>query len=1597
MVVGDEDDSRGQSPIIVKMDDEINAKADKKASKLAEIKVNAKAVKAGKPLPKKTPVKKTTIPKSVFTNKDGTVEELKGYDPPGVDNIVDNSVIVIQHDTGGVINARQKIEGVVTSVKGDKITVIHKDGWGNVEHDTYNRSEVVGVRRATTTPATTEEKSEVEKPAKTYEKTDAEDVRIANLADKELVNEHHALKAAGKDVGKIGDELVRRGITISSRTFIGRGNDTDGRIVVGSSNPVIEYHKAGNTIASFEESKPSIKPSPKAERKRTVTMKNAAEEKRVKGLLDEIDFDSQELDVGNLSRFSDWTEKYKVKPTVERQKEWARKNGIDFMSEEFDYEKFGKLVTGVGKLVDALVENGHSTFGSLARYISEADAAKYEKAKPVLQDVWNAIAKQKKLVRVSDDEAENVFGIIDREAENGLREPGNTDDGSVRGMAGMLSTDDTEASSPERSGEVASDNGTVGAEPDIQDFGQRRGKGELLAGSEVSDASSEQHGVDEQGGTERAENASEEVQPAYTHPKRSGGGGSRVRTQSGNAGDVRGGRSEDTVDGKPNVQGAASEASPDKPSNYVITDADMEWLDTSTPSQKVENNIRALGILAKIEEEGREPTKDEKTVLSRYVGFGAFPQIVHEKYRNAYEKYNGVPSDELPQQTRKSFTETRFGIKGYDNYRALREFMWPEELNSMERAMLTAYFTPIHLCRTMNRILKNAGLTTGRLLESSAGTGNMIGTGSYENPSWIAVELDNTTGKILKHLYPLANVKIQGFEKTRIPTNFIDGAITNVPFLDVSPYDPEYNKHGFLLHDYFIARITDRLHVGGVAAIISSHGTLDKQNKDLIRYLSEHGGKIVGSVRLPNEHQKGIAGTYVAADLIFIQKVNGTADNYEYMRNGELLGFPINAYYINHPEMIAGEAFVGKSMYGAYPELNFKMTMSDAEIDAIAEKAAEGLKFTSSNDARNEDPIVMDTDELGLRNGNIGIDKQGRLVKKVGDVLEVIDADEFTRSKTDPNTGKVSRPKWPKAYTNKGFTLMRAVKQMIDLRTAYREYVDAQKNGTDNDVEVKRMALNAAYDMMIARYGTFNNNNAMKFLFDLDDADGIPLMQLEAYDVVEDGKTPQGKTKYKNVNFRKSDALKKRTLFRAEKVTKAKDVFDGMRISLNECGRVKMKRISELTGKTEGEVQKELLDSGHVFMNPSTNAIETSDEYLSGSVRRKLREAKAAAEVDAAFQKNVEALEKVQPEDKPATKIKYRLGQKFIPNEMYRGFIAEILGCKPEDVTVGYDEKEGSWIVDYKNATDATYKDKSPIAFDDLLERIFNSSSLTIKDRIEDGDKYRYVVNEKKTAQANAIRNELNTALTRWMVSDTERAIAIERAYNDAENDNVERKFDPELITLDGISDKWAKNVQTPGYGHQKRTVARIVLGGNLGIFHCVGAGKSFEMFAGIMQLRRLGLAHKPMLTVPNKMVESGQIYKEFTQAFPGARVLVATKNDLTSTNRKKFLSKAANGDWDCIVVAHSSFSLIGMDPKVQAEYVQQEIYELIEELRKAEKGNNKSIVKKLRIRGDSPRSSSPIIRRLSCQLESDEFAGAIRHEFFEVPAVRGRFFWYNI
>lgn len=1300
----------------------------------------------------------------------------------------------------------------------------------------------------------------------------------------------------------------------------------------------------------------SSAPTPAPMRKKTVVLKDAKRAEAAQSQANDLMnlFATPELDarqmtgkLDNEEKFRAWAKKWKLDPAKEKyQREWARKNGVMFASPEFDPEKFQQRVGAMAKLVSTLNQEGYNDFKSLSGYLAENfPKDRFDAAKPYLRSVWNAVADAMGLEEVSKKDAETVYTAIEKSYnttpneessnERNLQESGRSDDGQPPSPSGVPSEGSSGGTQSQGTGQnaVQAGEGGTGAtvlhdgteghvlhveRPEVADGAVPAGRAEGVGESAEGSPSVAQH--DGRGNNADNVGTSGKQAGVALEPGRSGG------VEPGGRGRVPG---EDGQSVAAPVRAALNEQAPNavKNENYIITDADERAIEGGKPKDKVRANIEAIRIVRKLAEDGRDATPEEKTALARYVGWGGLKPAFNNTYYNAYEREQSEGT--LPPQTWAAIRKTPLGEEGYDLYKQMRELLSQDEIASIEDSTTSAFFTPIRLCRSIHKALASAGLNGGRFLETSAGIGNFIGTGNYANPRWTAVELDKVTGQILKALYPKANVRIQGFEDVIMPDNFMDAAISNVPFGTNHPFDPNYKKYNFLVHDFFFAKAIDKIHPGGVAAFITATGTLDKRDKSLIRYLSEHGGKIVGAVRIPNGFFAKNAGTDVATDVVFIQKVDGKADNSMFLEKAEYKGCPVSKYFLDHPELCMGKMVPGTNQF-SQPELSYKAENDDySKIDEAVQKAAEGLEYKSVNEIEAPQKAVLDVDVNGLKNGNVGV-VDGKIVRREGEEIVEVPKSQI-KGVTQP-------------LLKRGVTPQKIVQKICELRDAMQKVIDAQMNDcTDDELARLQKDLNFAYDFIKRNYGPLHSRLVSQFV-ELDWAASPLLSGLETPILEPNGVDKNGSTKYKTVGWEKNDIFSKRVIAgRASLPSSAGSVMDGLRISLNETGTVNTARIAELTGKEEDTVKKELLDTGLVFVNPETSGIETRDEYLSGSVRRKLKAARAAAEIDASFKKNVEELERVQPEDVAATDIAYKLGQNWIPRDIYEQFFKEAIyqNTAPR-LTVTFDPREHLWHVDPKGRGQTEYDEESGLAVDDLLERTMNGRSIVVRRRISEDET---VVDQEATTATKIVQEKIARAFQSWMTDDTARAERIERLYNDTMNDCVPRQYDTDVLEFYGLSKEWADRVGTKGREYQKRCIARGTFGGNLLIAHCVGAGKTFEMASICMQLRRLGIARKPMFAVPNHML--AQWNREFHEAYPGAKVLVADKKDLTKQNRRAFLARAANGDWDCIIVAHSSFSRIAMSPEHQAEYIETELADLTDLLMQVQSEKEKNKIRK--------------------------------------------------
>ena len=1276
---------------------------------------------------------------------------------------------------------------------------------------------------------------------------------------------------------------------------------------------------------------------------------------------------------------------------------------VDFDSPEFDPDVFQKRVGAVAKLVKTYKESGVADFGTLATRMAERFPEKFGAMKPYLRGVWNAVAEQMGLDEVSKKDADGIYSDIEK-AHNthqseedynerlSMEQSRQSDGGQHPSSDGVSPKGGDGSAQNEETGENGSGTGETGTDPTVL-HGRAGGQALSVERPEMADGAlpaGRAEGVGE-GAKGSAAVDVDDGRAATADRRGAQRGESRVQLESGrqdNLGRGSGARetgADESARGLASpVRDALTQEAPNavKNENYIVTDADERAIENGSVRDKVRQNVDAVRIVRKLSEDGRDATPDEKTKLARYVGWGGLKPIFNNAYRNAYEREQSEGT--LPPQTWTAIRKTPLGEEGYDLYKQLRELLSTDEMSSAEQSTLNAFFTPIRLCRSIHKALAAAGLKGGKFLETSAGIGNLIGTGDYVNPRWTAVEIDKVSGQILKALYPKAHVQVSGFEDVLIPDNFMDAVVSNVPFGNTHPFDPNYKKHGFVIHDFFFAKSVDKLHPGGVAALVTDPGTLDKKDKKLIRYLSEHGGKIVGAVRLPNGFFTKNAGTDVATDVVFIQKVGGRADNGAFMHTEERRGCAVSGWFVDHPELCLGDMQVGSSQYGPKMYYRAKAGVSDADMDAAIAKAAEGLAYKSVNEAEAPKKAIVDADANGLQNGNVGV-VGGKIVRREnGELLEVPQA---------------QIPKLTAQLRRRLVTPQEIVQGLGRLREAFRAVIDGQlADCSDEELKKLQAALSREYATFTSRYGELNSQLVRKFV-DLDYAAAPLLLGMENVKTIEDGVDSKGNKKT-HKEYSRADIFTKRTIFARPRATRADSALDGLRISLNETGTVNTARISELTGRPEEDVRKELIESGRVFVNPESSGLETRDEYLSGSVRRKLKAARAAAEIDGSFRRNVDALEKVQPEDVAATDISYQLGQNWIPTDVYEQFFREVVfqGTSPR-LRVSFDQRRHLWEVDSRNQGTTEYDEESGLPVEDLLERTMNGRSIVVKVQTPTGET---AVDQAATTATKIVQEKIARSFQSWMTDDIDRANRIERVYNDTMNDNVMRDFDVDVLEFCGLSKDWAERVGTKGREYQRRCVSRGTFGGNLLIAHCVGAGKTFEMASICMQLRRLGIARKPLFAVPNHMLS--QWNREFHEAYPGAKVLVATKKDLAKANRRAFLARAANGDWDCIIVAHSSFSRIAMSPEHQAEYIEAEIADLQDLLHQVQGQKDQNNVKKqIQSRKDKLRSlldpsrkdDSVKFEELGCDYlfvdEAHNFKGLDIHTHMSnVPGVAG-------
>ena len=898
-----------------------------------------------------------------------------------------------------------------------------------------------------------------------------------------------------------------------------------------------------------------------------------------------------------------------------------------------------------------------------------------------------------------------------------------------------------------------------------------------------------------------------------------------------------------------------------EPHNFHITDDD---LGAGGPKAKFKANMEAIRLLKELEQDQRLATPEEQEVLSRYVGWGGIPQ--------AFEERNSAWAEE---------------------YTQLKGVLTPEEYSAARASTLNAFYTSPTVIKAMYEALGNMGLKQGNILEPSCGVGNFMGLlpESMSTTNMYGVELDPVSGQIAKQLYQKNRIAVQGFEETSYPDSFFDCVIGNVPFGAYQVSDRKYDRYHFMIHDYFIAKSLDMVRPSGVVAVVTSSGTMDKQNPEVRQYFANR-ADLLGAIRLPNNAFQRNANTSVVADILFFQKRDRAAitepDWVQLKTTPE--GYTVNSYFADHPEMVLGDFTTESTQYGKQ-----EVTVKAKEGADLAEQLKEAVQHIQGTITEQE---ISDT-ELEEQVVSIPADPS---VKNFSFAL--VGEDIYYRENSVMN--KMEIP----------IVTGERVRGMVAIRDATNRLLERQlEECSDEEVASLQAELNQVYDSFTAKYGLLSSS-ANKRAFSMDSSYCL-LTSLEFLD-------EKGELK------RKADIFTKRTIRRAEPVTSVDTASEALAVSIGEKAKVDIPYMMELTGKTEEEVTEEL--TGVIFKNPLTDKWEPSDEYLSGNVREKLNIARQFAENHPEYMVNVQALERVQPKDLDASEIEARLGATWISPDYITEFMAETFHTPRqhinyERIKVQYAEVTGQWNVKGKNVdssnnplSTATYGTQRANAYR-LLEDALNLRDTKIYDTIHDADGEHRVLNRKETTLAQQKQELIREEFKEWIFKDMRRRETLCKIYNERFNSIRPREYDGSHIQFVGM------NPEIKLMEHQKNAVAHILYGNNTLLAHCVGAGKTFQMIAAGMESKRLGLAQKSLYVVPNHLLE--QWGSDFLRLYPGANILVATKKDFEPANRKRFCSRIATGDYDAVIIGHSQFEKIPLSRERQIALLEDQIADI--------------------------------------------------------------------
>ena len=908
-------------------------------------------------------------------------------------------------------------------------------------------------------------------------------------------------------------------------------------------------------------------------------------------------------------------------------------------------------------------------------------------------------------------------------------------------------------------------------------------------------------------------------------------------------------------------------------------------VETVGKKERFRRNIMAIQLLKKCQEENRFATPEEQIILSKYVGWGGLSE--------AFDENNSAWATE---------------------YLELSSVLTPEEYASARESTLTAFYTPPEVITAIYKAMEQMGFKEGNLLEPSCGIGNFIGMlpDAMQNSKIYGVELDTISAGIAQQLYQKTTIAAQGFEETNLPDSFFDGVVGNVPFGDFKVSDKRYDKHKFLIHDYFFAKSLDKLRPGGVMALVTSKGTMDKETLAVRKYIAQR-AELLGAIRLPNNTFKGNAGTEVVSDILILQKRDRLIDiepDWIHLDTDEN-GIKMNSYFVQHPEMILGEMKMVSGRFGMEATcVPYENTDLAAQLDeAVANIHGEITEYEAEEELEEEDNSIPA--DPTVRNFS----------------YTVVDDKIYYRENSRMTPVEVSA------------TAENRIKGMIAIRNSVRTLIKLQtEDYPDSEIKAEQERLNRLYDTFSGKYGLINSR-ANTSAFSQDSSFSL----LSALEIIgEDGELE-----------RKADMFSKRTIKPHTQVTSVDTASEALAVSLGEKATIDMDYMMELSGKSENEIFEDL--KGVIFLNPLYeygNSYEpkylTADEYLSGNVREKLKIAKNSAELyPEDYKVNVEALQKVQPKDLTASEISVRLGATWLPPDDVQEFIFHLLETPRYaqwNIKVHFSPFTSEWNIEGKSYDKGNVRayntyGTSRINAYKIIEETLNLKDVRIFDYIEDDEgRKKAVLNKKETAIAQSKQEMIKQEFQDWIWSDPERRERLCKSYNEKFNSVRPREYDGSHIIFNGM------NPEIELREHQKNAVAHILYGGNTLLAHAVGAGKTFEMVAAAQESKRLGLCNKSLFVVPNHLTE--QWAAEYLQLYPAANILVATKKDFETKNRKKFCGRIATGDYDAVIIGHSQFEKIPMSIERQRAILEQQLEEItggIAEL-KRNRGENFSI-----------------------------------------------------